>query len=70
MDVKLKSGTVITATHDGVCIGKMDDTTIFTDTSISGNVILDIDGNKLYFPKNHKFSGCGFKEDMFDIIKN
>ena len=38
MDVKLKSGTVITATHDGVCIGKMDDTIIVNGSFFIRNI--------------------------------
>ena len=67
MEVKLKKGTVITATHEGGSFWKIDDTIIFTDTPLSGIQTYN-NGKKLYFPKDHDLSGCGFTEDMFEIM--
>jgi hypothetical protein len=68
METKLKQGTVITATHEGGSFWKIDDTVIFTDTPESGIQIYNNEGQKLYFPKNHDLSGCGFPEDMFETL--
>lgn len=68
METKLKQGTVITATHEGGYFWKIDDTVIFTDTPECGVQIYNSEGQKLYFPKNHELSGCGFPEDMFETL--
>ena len=68
METKLKQGTVITATNEGCSFWKIDDTFIFNDTPESGIQIYNNEGQKLYFPKNHDLSGCGFPEDMFETL--
>lgn len=68
METKLKQGVIITATYEGGSFWKIDDTVIFTDTSESGTQIYNDEGKKLYFPKNHNLSGCGFPEDMFETL--
>ena len=70
MEVKLKQGTVITATHESDSFWELDDTVIFTDITESGQQIYDNEGQKLYFPKNHELSGCGFPEYLFEILNN
>jgi len=61
MEAKLKQGTIITATTKDGYFWEINDTFIFTDTPEIYN-----EGKKLFFPKNHELSGCGFPEDMFE----
>ena len=68
MEAKLKQGTVITATHEGGSFWKIDNNIIFTDTTESEIQTYNNEGQKLYFPKNHDLSCCGFPEDMFETL--
>lgn len=68
MEVRLKKGTVITATTHNGHLWELDDTVIFTDkTENEQRPCYGTDGQKCYFPKDHDLSGGGFPEDMFDI---
>jgi hypothetical protein len=67
MEVKLKQGTEIIATHESGVFLKIDETVIFTCITESKIPLYDSEGKKLFFPKNHELSGCGFPEDMFEI---
>lgn len=68
MTAKLKQDTLITATNKDGYFWKIDDTSIFTETPASKIQIYDNEGKKLYFLEKHDLSGCGFPEDMFDIV--
>lgn len=60
MVVRLKPGTVIKCTHQSGATWVLDDKIDF--------VRFVVGETNLYSPVGHAFSGCGFSEDLFDIL--